>query len=438
MADTKWVHLINVSTHGPAIYFLASMFMTGITNYVDFFTLTASVIASCLMHLSETKHGLKGMFGLGQHSFIYLNIDRVIAVVLAVITAYRIYQTNQDLLFAVRLFVILAVITSIGELTASHYLYVGCHTIWHWGVFYLAGLYLAIANAHAAQNTDEVAHLVGCYLSPVEAYLYNPAYYIVTTGFVSIFVFTGAFLMTLHPGSIAQVEAFIQDALQRMGCGKNFVCRITLDQLDIDADKRQAKTLYLTIDDAPYSTSSTEEVLNELEKHGAKATFFITCQNLLRCNPLVIKRALDDGHTLANHMDEQEERTWDMTMARFEESVDLTTQTLQKLYKITPTWMRPASGWIQPEKIMLMTQKNLQVVLGSVCPFDAKPTWFLEKYWFLTTWYLKLWFMLYYESFGRPIVVLHDRPWAPQVLKVMLPWWKTKGWVIKALPDKLK
>ncbi|GAB3538210.1 polysaccharide deacetylase family protein [Pontibacter brevis] len=61
----------------------------------------------------------------------------------------------------------------------------------------------------------------------------------------------------------------------------------------------QDKKLYLTFDDGPIP-EVTPWVLEQLEKYGAKATFFCVGENLVKY-PEVAKQALAQGHLLANH-----------------------------------------------------------------------------------------------------------------------------------------
>lgn len=59
------------------------------------------------------------------------------------------------------------------------------------------------------------------------------------------------------------------------------------------------KTLYLTFDDGPHPVA-TPFVLDELRRHGAKATFFCIGKNVQE-HPLIYKRILEEGHRVGNH-----------------------------------------------------------------------------------------------------------------------------------------
>jgi peptidoglycan/xylan/chitin deacetylase (PgdA/CDA1 family) len=57
--------------------------------------------------------------------------------------------------------------------------------------------------------------------------------------------------------------------------------------------------IYLTYDDGP-DPQFTPNLLDVLEKHGVKATIFVTGENALN-HPEIVRRAFDAGHTIGNH-----------------------------------------------------------------------------------------------------------------------------------------
>lgn len=59
------------------------------------------------------------------------------------------------------------------------------------------------------------------------------------------------------------------------------------------------KVIYLTFDDGPVP-ELTCSILDVLKKYDAKATFFCVGENLYKY-PQIAKRAIEEGHTLANH-----------------------------------------------------------------------------------------------------------------------------------------
>ena len=59
------------------------------------------------------------------------------------------------------------------------------------------------------------------------------------------------------------------------------------------------KTIYLTFD-AGYENGNTAQILDALEKHGAKAAFFLV-GDFIRAEPELVRRMAEEGHTLGNH-----------------------------------------------------------------------------------------------------------------------------------------
>ena len=63
--------------------------------------------------------------------------------------------------------------------------------------------------------------------------------------------------------------------------------------------KEKEKVIYLTFDDGPVP-EATPFVLQELEKVGAKATFFVVGDNV-RKNQDFFQKVVNQGHRIANH-----------------------------------------------------------------------------------------------------------------------------------------
>ena len=59
------------------------------------------------------------------------------------------------------------------------------------------------------------------------------------------------------------------------------------------------KTIYLTFD-AGYENGNTAQILDALEKHGAKAAFFLV-GDFIQAEPELVRRMAEEGHTLGNH-----------------------------------------------------------------------------------------------------------------------------------------
>ena len=65
------------------------------------------------------------------------------------------------------------------------------------------------------------------------------------------------------------------------------------------ADDTDEKVLYLTFD-AGYENGNTEPILDALKKHGVSATFFVV-GTYIESEPDLIRRMVEEGHTVGNH-----------------------------------------------------------------------------------------------------------------------------------------
>lgn len=61
----------------------------------------------------------------------------------------------------------------------------------------------------------------------------------------------------------------------------------------------EEKVLYLTFD-AGFENGNTEQILDALKKHGVSATFFLV-GNYFETQPELVKRMVEEGHTVGNH-----------------------------------------------------------------------------------------------------------------------------------------
>jgi peptidoglycan/xylan/chitin deacetylase (PgdA/CDA1 family) len=122
------------------------------------------------------------------------------------------------------------------------------------------------------------------------------------------------------------------------------------------------RLMALTIDDGP-TRRWTPQVHKLLERHGAKATFFVVGERA-QSDARAVKQAFDAGHELANH-------TWahkDLTQhneAYDRESLEQTHEVLVKLTGRAPTLCRPPYGRIDSVGLNVCTGLNYGVLLWS-------------------------------------------------------------------------
>ena len=93
------------------------------------------------------------------------------------------------------------------------------------------------------------------------------------------------------------------------------------------AKDTEEKILYLTFD-AGYENGHTEAILDALKKHNAPATFFVV-GTYLEGNPDLVKRMLEEGHTVGNHTYHHKDMSQLSDVSAFSEELT----SVEELYK---------------------------------------------------------------------------------------------------------
>ncbi|WP_088240047.1 polysaccharide deacetylase family protein [Calothrix rhizosoleniae] len=140
---------------------------------------------------------------------------------------------------------------------------------------------------------------------------------------------------------------------------------VTINQAKVPKGK---KVIALTFDDGPWNIY-TEQILDILEKHEVKATFFVLAQVLQR-NADLGRRIVDDGHTIANH-------TWHHWYHRHnpQTAANEINRSSDLIYKITgakTTLFRPPGGILHNGLAAYAKKKNYTVVMWSADSNDYR------------------------------------------------------------------
>ncbi|MBM3144367.1 MAG: peptidoglycan-N-acetylglucosamine deacetylase [Chloroflexi bacterium] len=148
----------------------------------------------------------------------------------------------------------------------------------------------------------------------------------------------------------------------------------------------------LTIDDGP-DANTTPILLDILEEHRAHATFFLISERVAG-NEALVRRMIDEGHEIGNHMTE-DEPSIRLSIDEFEEKLVQADEVLSAFGDVH--WLRPGSGWHNDEMLAVMEKHGYHCALGSVYPYDPHvgSAWFASRY---ILWKIK----------PGDIIVLHD------------------------------
>jgi len=192
-------------------------------------------------------------------------------------------------------------------------------------------------------------------------------------------------------GTKLRISLFVKPPGWIRKISSNMVWRIPVEE----------PVLYLTFDDGPVS-GLTEWILEELEKYGAKATFFCVGENV-RGNPELYAKILGAGHAAGNH-----------TFSHLNSYRTGLRRYVKDIYKarkvIDSRLFRPPYGRIRPLAARILMPR-FRIILWDVLSMDYDRE-------------LEPRIVMYnVVSKARPgsIIVFHDNPKARENLEYALP-----------------
>ena len=178
------------------------------------------------------------------------------------------------------------------------------------------------------------------------------------------------------------------------------------------------KEIYLTFDDGP-TPEITTFVLDELQKHKAKATFFCIGENVKKC-PKILERIKKEGHSIGNH-------TFNHLNGFKTNNTDYIENIQQAAKLIESNLFRPPYGRLKTSQARSIIRAGYKVVMWDVLSADFDTTITPEKC-------LKN--VLNKTSSGS-IVVMHDSHKAKDKIFYALPkilsYFTKKGYVFKSI-----
>ncbi|MBR2339175.1 MAG: polysaccharide deacetylase family protein [Clostridia bacterium] len=133
------------------------------------------------------------------------------------------------------------------------------------------------------------------------------------------------------------------------------------------------KKLYLTFD-AGFENGNTEPILDTLKKHNVKACFFLV-KNYLDTSPELVKRMVEEGHTIGNHTATHPDMSKIADRAAFEKELKsleeayaaITGQEMEKLY-------RPPQGKYSEQNLKMAQEMGYHTFFWSL----AYVEWYVD------------------------------------------------------------
>lgn len=133
----------------------------------------------------------------------------------------------------------------------------------------------------------------------------------------------------------------------------------------------RSTAIAVTFDDGP-NPAITPQLLDLLDQHGVRATFFLIGKHVRACPELAAEIAAR-GHVLANHTDTHPHLTWVSTRNSVEE-LQRCQEAIERATGHVCRWMRPPYGSRGPQSAGAVRAAGLRgVVMWSVLAWDWTP-----------------------------------------------------------------
>jgi len=129
------------------------------------------------------------------------------------------------------------------------------------------------------------------------------------------------------------------------------------------------RCVWLTIDDGP--STETPAVLDLLDAHAAKATFFVVGERA-QARPELVREIVRRGHTIGNHSATHPAgRFWALGPRRMDDEITRGQQILQDITGVAPRWFRAVVGFANPFVSAPLRRHGLGRVAWTARGFDA-------------------------------------------------------------------
>ena len=131
------------------------------------------------------------------------------------------------------------------------------------------------------------------------------------------------------------------------------------------------QVLYLTFD-AGYENGCTEKILDTLKKHDVKAAFFLV-GNYIEKNADLVRRMVEEGHTVGNHTMHHYDMSKLSDKAAFaKELQDLEALFREKTGQALPKFYRPPQGIYSEDNLKNAQELGYKTVFWSLAYVDWK------------------------------------------------------------------
>lgn len=182
------------------------------------------------------------------------------------------------------------------------------------------------------------------------------------------------------------------------------------------------KSFYLSFDGSP-NPPATDRLLNTLERHGVKATFFMEGRRLEKEMDCA-RRVLEAGHDVGNHAYNHPEFD-SIPIEECIREVEMTQEIIHKELGFYPIMLRPPGGALTDEVAITFLNNGFDIVLWSYSVRDwegpdAKTV--AER--------------ILSQAIPGGIIACHDRvEWLTETLDIVLPALRKDGYIFRKLSE---
>ncbi|MBO7477932.1 MAG: polysaccharide deacetylase family protein [Salinivirgaceae bacterium] len=129
------------------------------------------------------------------------------------------------------------------------------------------------------------------------------------------------------------------------------------------------KVVYLTFDDGP-NAEQTPQVLDVLKRNNAKATFFCIGSRIAG-NEQILKRIIDEGHTIGNHSFSHTNSFPLFSRRRMVADIEQCQKAIESAIGTAPTLFRPPFGVTNPTVGKAVKTLNLKTIGWTIRTYDT-------------------------------------------------------------------
>ena len=130
------------------------------------------------------------------------------------------------------------------------------------------------------------------------------------------------------------------------------------------------RKLAITFDDGP-NASLTPKLLDLLNQHNARATFFLIGKYVREC-PDLVRETVARGHLIANHTDTHPNLFW-LSPGAIRAELRQCHEAIGAVLGSPPKWFRPPFGFRNPWVVKAAAELSMRTVMWTLLPGDWRP-----------------------------------------------------------------